>query len=173
MYANWCSNFWCSGWNQFDFIVVFVSVLSMVFPGMPGVSTLRLMRAFRVFRLFKRLPSLNQVVVAIQASIPGVCNAFAILVLIVSTTCRLPAAPTTPHCTALPRAKQMAIYAILAVQFYMDTEVILGGRGKGGGAFLEGHHPHIDFHTKRFAVCVCRADNSPAATHQPPRRPAC
>lgn len=55
MYAHWCREFWSSGWNVFDVLVVSVSVASLALSGLPGISTLRLMRAFRVFRLFKKL----------------------------------------------------------------------------------------------------------------------
>jgi len=39
--------------NLRRYIVVFVSLLSLILTDLPGISTLRLMRAFRVFRLFK------------------------------------------------------------------------------------------------------------------------
>ena len=74
--------FWASGWNNFDFIVVAVGVLLMtriIPPGSP-LGNLKMMRAFRVFRLFKRIKSLNKVVMALIKAIPGVSNAFVIMV---------------------------------------------------------------------------------------------
>ena len=74
--------FWASGWNNFDFIVVAVGVLlmtSIIPPGSP-LGNLKMMRAFRVFRLFKRIKSLNKVVMALITAIPGVTNAFIIMV---------------------------------------------------------------------------------------------
>ena len=83
---------------MFDFIVVFVSLVSLVFEGLPGVSMLRLVRAFRVFRLFKRLASLRQIIEALELAIPGVTNAFGILLLV------------------------MAIYAIIGVSLFGEAE---------------------------------------------------
>ena len=59
-----------------------------------SLSLLRPFRAFRVFRLFKRVPSLNKIMVSLGKAIPGVSNAFLIMVII------------------------MCIYAILAVEFF-------------------------------------------------------
>jgi hypothetical protein len=94
--ANWFWPFFTDGWACFDFIVVSVGILSLIFGDMPGVSTLRLMRAFRVMRLFGRLQSLRQIIEALTASMIPVGNALLIMLLITS------------------------IYAILAVNFYAD-----------------------------------------------------
>ncbi|KAK3247976.1 hypothetical protein CYMTET_42543 [Cymbomonas tetramitiformis] len=96
LFAHWCGLFWASGWNWFDFIVVAISLLSLVFAGLPGVSTLRLMRAFRVFRLFKRLESLRKIIKALESAIPGCSNAFSIVILV------------------------NAIYSILGVEFFRE-----------------------------------------------------
>jgi hypothetical protein len=47
-----------------------------------GISVLRLFRAFRVFRLFKRVKALRQIIAGVIESLPGVCNAFVILFLV-------------------------------------------------------------------------------------------
>ena len=87
--------FWKSGWNRFDFVVVLVGVLSYMPFQLPGpLSLLRLMRAFRVFRLFKRVKSLNKIIVSLGKAIPGVANAFLIMLIV------------------------MCIYAILGVEFF-------------------------------------------------------
>ncbi|KAK3259368.1 hypothetical protein CYMTET_31629 [Cymbomonas tetramitiformis] len=72
--------FWNTTWNWFDFFVVVISLVSLVIPNVPGVGILRLIRAFRVVRLFKRAKSLRKLLTAINDSIPGVANAFSILV---------------------------------------------------------------------------------------------
>ena len=81
-------------WNWFDLLVVGITILSQNVPGIPGISVLRLLRTFRVFRLFKRIPSLKQILICLQQSVPPMCNAFAIVCLV---TC---------------------IYAIMAVTFF-------------------------------------------------------
>ena len=89
-----------SGWNVFDLLIVTLGTVSIletladttILP--KSLSLLRPFRAFRVFRLFKRVPSLNKIMVALGKAIPGVSNAFLIMVII------------------------MMIYAILAVEFF-------------------------------------------------------
>merc|ERR1712137_602790 len=85
-----------SGWNVFDTIIVTVGVLTMVNVLGPPLDKLKLMRAFRVFRLFKRIQSLNNIIVALFKSIPGVINAFVVMLVF--------------YC----------IYAILAVELFRD-----------------------------------------------------
>ena len=51
-----------------------------IFPPGSPLGQLKMMRAFRVFRLFKRIKSLNKVVMALIKAIPGVANAFVIMV---------------------------------------------------------------------------------------------
>lgn len=87
MYGHWLKRFWCSSWNIFDFVVVVVGCISLSWfkIELPGpLSLLRTLRAFRVFRLFKRVPSLNKIIVALAAAIPGTLNAFVVLFLFVS-----------------------------------------------------------------------------------------
>lgn len=95
MYATWFNTFWTSGWNIFDFVVVSIGLLLTFDVNLPGpLHLLRLMRAFRVFRLFKRIESLKKIMDSLVQAIPGVTNAFGILVLV------------------------MSIYSILAVEFW-------------------------------------------------------
>merc|ERR1719331_2097903 len=101
MYAHWLRTFWRSTWNIFDVIVVSIGVINTINLPLPkAFSLLRMMRAFRVFRLFKRVRSLNKIIMAIAHAVPGVVNAFLILAIV------------------------MAIFAILAVEFFKDV-----GRG--------------------------------------------
>jgi len=97
MYAFWLCKFWKSAWNVFDFVVVSIGMLGLLQVPLPGpLGMLRMMRAFRVFRLFKRVKSLNKLMVALGKALPGVVNAFLIVIIV------------------------MAIYAILGVEFFMD-----------------------------------------------------
>lgn len=73
--------FWSSGWNRFDFLIVFVGVLTLLRIPLGPFSMLKMMRAFRVFRLFKRIKSLNKIIMALLNAIPGVMNAFVIMVI--------------------------------------------------------------------------------------------
>ncbi len=104
MYANWLFRFWADPWNQFDFVVVAIGMMTDAYLSglqLGPAKLLRNMRAFRVFRLFKRIKSLNKIVVALGKALPGVMNAFLIMLLV------------------------MCIYALLAVEFW-------GQVGRGG-----------------------------------------
>ena len=94
IYGDWWWPFWRSGWNVFDFLVVTVGVLSLLRLTSGPLSLLRMLRAFRVFRLFKRIKSLNKIIQSLIKAVPGVANAFLIMIIF------------------------MAIYAILAVEFF-------------------------------------------------------
>ncbi|KAK3261056.1 hypothetical protein CYMTET_30022 [Cymbomonas tetramitiformis] len=106
MTANWWMPFWASGWNIFDFVVVVISLMSLMLESLPGVNMLRLLRAFRVVRLFKRAVSLRKILNAIYESVPGVSNAFSILMLV------------------------MMLYAILAVDFFSIHQEYFGNFAK-------------------------------------------
>lgn len=98
MYGSFWTEFWRSAWNIFDFVIVGVSLVALGVENLPGISVLRLFRAFRVFRLFKRVPSLRQIIEGVIASIPGVANAFVVLLLI------------------------MGIWSIMGVEFFSARE---------------------------------------------------
>ena len=123
--------FWSSGWNIFDFIVVFAGLFLMsgvLSPGHP-LSNLKMMRAFRVFRLFKRIESLNKVIMALLRAIPGVLNAFVIMVIF------------------------MMIYAILAVEYFAQLGQHFGASPYGTYVtYGEGRNNSIDAETTRGFV---------------------
>jgi len=98
LYAHWFFEFWETNWNIFDAVVVTIGVVNMMKLPLPSAfGMLRCMRAFRVFRLFRRVKSLNMIIVAMLKAVPGVCNAFVILTIV------------------------MAIYAILGVEFFRNV----------------------------------------------------
>lgn len=81
IFANWMQDFVSDAWCWFDTIVVIISLVSKFASDNAGLSVLRTIRAFRVFRLFKKLKSLRQIIRAINASLPAVCNAFFLVIL--------------------------------------------------------------------------------------------
>lgn len=81
IFGNWFFDFVSDAWNWFDTIVVIISLVSKFASDDPGLNVLRTVRAFRVFRLFKRLKSLRHIIRAITASLPAVCNAFFLVIL--------------------------------------------------------------------------------------------
>jgi hypothetical protein len=97
MAGSWFLFFWKNPWNVFDFIVVLVGLLAMGNALNGPLEDLKMLRAFRVFRLFKRVKSLNKIVTALFKAIPGVINAFLIMLIV------------------------MCIYAILAVEYFRDA----------------------------------------------------
>jgi len=123
-YADYRLNeFWKDGWNCFDSFIVGVTILfKMPFELPVYLKYLRLLRAFRVFRLFKRIKSLNKIIVSLGKAVPGVSNAFLILLLV------------------------MAIYAILGVELF--SQLPCGVNSRDGpnscvsmnGWMAEGYH---------------------------------
>jgi len=95
-YGGPVREWWNSGWNVFDSIIVTVGVLTMTPALGPPLDKLKLMRAFRVFRLFKRIKPLNKIIVALIKSIPAVFYAFVVMFIF------------------------FCIYAILAVELFRD-----------------------------------------------------
>jgi hypothetical protein len=82
LFATFLWEFVGDAWNWFDFVVVAVSLISLVLTDLPGADVLRLMRCFRVFRLFKRIPSLRKIMGAITKSLVPMGNAFCIVCLV-------------------------------------------------------------------------------------------
>jgi len=82
MWGHWWWEFWKSGWNWFDFIIVIISLLALYFPDLPALSVLRLFRAFRVVRLFKRVKQMRKIIEGIMKSLPSLSYAFVAQALI-------------------------------------------------------------------------------------------
>lgn len=100
MYAHWLFEFWSSGWNIFDFVTVAISWLFQFNLPLPGpLRLMRMVRALRVFRLFKRVRSLRKILESLARAVPGVVNAFLIMLIV------------------------MCIYAILAVDFFQTKGI--------------------------------------------------
>ena len=99
MCAHWCTPFFVSSWNLFDLVVVSIGCMGFFIDFDGPLKLLRTLRAFRVFRLFRRIESLNKILVMIASAIPGVLNAFLVIVLAIS------------------------IYAMVAVEFFSTFAV--------------------------------------------------
>jgi voltage-gated sodium channel len=69
--------FWRSGWNVFDLLVVAVAVV----PGAGPWAVLRSLRVLRVLRLLTVIPSLRKVVAAFLHSIPGLAGVVAVMAI--------------------------------------------------------------------------------------------
>jgi len=90
--------FFSSGWNHFDLVVVTISLVALAEDNIPGINVLRLLRAFRVLRLFGRLGAQRRIINAISSSALPVVNALIIVLLV------------------------MCIYAIMGVEFFGKPE---------------------------------------------------
>jgi hypothetical protein len=82
LYCNWLRDFFASGWNILDLIVVCLSLIALGPMPIP-VSIIRMSRVFRVIRLFGRFESLSHIVLALTKAIQPVLNAFSILLIFV------------------------------------------------------------------------------------------
>ncbi|MBT9444145.1 MAG: ion transporter [Hyphomonadaceae bacterium] len=76
--------FFRDGWNVFDFLIVFASVLTLGSTGVAALRVfrvLRVVRVLRVFRLFSVVKELRRVVEAFLNAIPGMSAIIAVLLL--------------------------------------------------------------------------------------------
>ena len=71
-------NFFKSGWNWFDFIVVGVSLI----PGGAAFSVLRAMRVLRILRLLHIVPMMRRITEALLNALPGMGAILAVLALL-------------------------------------------------------------------------------------------
>jgi len=70
--------FFKSGWNWFDFVVIGVSLI----PGSAAFSVLRAMRVLRVLRLLHIVPVMKRITEALMKALPGMGAIFAVLALV-------------------------------------------------------------------------------------------
>ena len=80
LYGHWWRPFLQSGWNYLDTVVVIIGVIGLMRIDLGDFKRIKIIRAFRILRLFKRVESLNQILSALIRSIPGVLNAFIVMV---------------------------------------------------------------------------------------------
>lgn len=67
-------------WNKLDFVVVVTSLLEMMrLPGMPSISALRMCRVLRPLKSLNAIPQLQNIVVAMLKSIPGLISVIIVL----------------------------------------------------------------------------------------------
>lgn len=71
-------NFFKSGWNNFDFIIVTIALI----PSSGPLSILRAFRIFRALRLLSVIPSMKKVIQAMFYAIPGIASVGTIILLI-------------------------------------------------------------------------------------------
>lgn len=71
--------FFKSGWNLFDFVVIAISLI----PGGNGVTILRAMRVLRVLRLLRFVPMMRRITEALFRALPGMGAIIAILLLVI------------------------------------------------------------------------------------------
>ncbi|EKX41331.1 hypothetical protein GUITHDRAFT_112542 [Guillardia theta CCMP2712] len=94
--SNWFWPFVKDGWNDLDFVVVVITLLSEVVQSLPAINSLRLIRIFKMIRIFRMLNSFRVLINALSRSVIPVINAFCILLLVA------------------------AIFAIMATDFFGD-----------------------------------------------------
>ena len=71
-------SFFRSGWNIFDFVIVFIAWL----PTTGALSVLRALRILRVLRLLSVVPQMRRVISALGHSIPGMISVVGVLCII-------------------------------------------------------------------------------------------
>ena len=75
----WRLEFFKSGWNLFDFVIVGISLV----PGAKGFQVLRSLRVLRVLRLLHVVPMMKRIVEALFSALPGMGAILAVLAVLV------------------------------------------------------------------------------------------
>ena len=137
--------FWTHLMNNFDFLVVVISILSIVVRetaddnGFPSLKMFRLVRIVRVLRLFKRFEALNKIMSALSSSLIPVCNSLFVLLIFTSIYATL--------ATHLLRDRNAEFFGNFAASFFTMIQVMLQvqgivwqqrGRGRGGRCGIRG-----------------------------------
>ncbi len=84
-FAQWFQDFWSSNWNIFDFMLVFVSLLSDALRVLKGAAFLRIFRVMRAFRSMRSLSAfkgLQAVVNVITDALPDLGSICALLFIV-------------------------------------------------------------------------------------------
>ncbi len=71
-------SFFRNGWNNFDFVVVGISLIPAIGP----FAMLRTLRVLRILRLMSTVPRLRRVITALFSAIPGMASIMMVLLLI-------------------------------------------------------------------------------------------
>ena len=74
------SNFFKSGWNLFDFTIVFITLLPL--QGSDFAAIARLMRVFRVLRVFTSRPELKKIIDMLIKAIPSIIDIVILMFII-------------------------------------------------------------------------------------------
>jgi Ion transport protein len=69
-------------WNRFDFFVVVLSIIMIIFPAPPDPTVFRVMRVIRVFRLIKRAHGMQQLIRTLVFSLPALYDIGILLLLL-------------------------------------------------------------------------------------------
>lgn len=73
------------GWNAFDFFIVAISLIEVMFEdaNLPGLGALRSFRLLRVFKLAKSWPALNMILTIMGATVGSLTNLVIVLIIII------------------------------------------------------------------------------------------
>jgi hypothetical protein len=89
LYIHWFWEFWTNPWSIFDFLVVTCSIVELILQSLGSddygkLNIFRTMRVFRILRLFNKFKSMQQIMIAVLASLKPVATAVLILVMVIS-----------------------------------------------------------------------------------------
>jgi len=75
--------FFADGWNLFDFVIVALSIVELLFENVSGLSMLRSFRLLRVFKLAKSWKSLSDILTIMRKAFSALSNLTFVLFIIV------------------------------------------------------------------------------------------
>lgn len=138
-------NYWQSGWNKFDFIVLLIALPSIVSPFIDhsmATNTILAMRSLRLFKSFKMLrfiPNIHKLLEGIKLALkasPLVFMAFAVFIIIFSILTSTIFGEIVPEYFGNPAVSLYSIFRLFTIEgWYEFPEAIAANGGQFLGVF--------------------------------------
>lgn len=138
-------NYWQSGWNKFDFIVLLIALPSIVSPFLDhsmATNTILAMRSLRLFKSFKMLrfiPNIHKLLEGIKLALkasPLVLMAFAVFIIIFSILTSTIFGEIVPEYFGNPAVSLYSIFRLFTIEgWYEFPDAIAANGGEFMGVF--------------------------------------
>ncbi len=138
-------NYWSSGWNRFDFVVLIVALPSIASPFLDQsmatstILALRSLRLFKSFRMLRFIPNIHKllegVLLAVKAS-PLVFMSFAVFLIIFSILSSTIFGNIVPEYFGNPAVSLYSIFRLFTIEgWYEFPDAIAANGGQYMGVF--------------------------------------
>ena len=140
--------FWKPHWNKFDFILVMISLPSIVVDLLPpdsvagSLGTLLILRVFRVFKFFrviKFFPKVEQIFDSARSAVKSsgvVLAGFFVYIFIASLLCCFMFRDIAPNTFGNPLSAYYSIFQVFTIEGWYDIPAKIVGEAEAGGHAL-------------------------------------